>query len=99
MLLDLSLGKEPPVSGDITPAEVAAAAGSDIKIMRELAGNDRGEATKIMTKGAIAKTKELLESGQGRFSYAPSSPSLFRFFFSTDPRACHYHLGCDLALR
>jgi len=64
MLLDLSLGKEPPVSGDITPTEVAAAAGSDIKIVRELAGNARGEATQIMTKGAIAKTKELLEYGQ-----------------------------------
>jgi len=64
MLLDLSLGKEPPVSGDITPAEVATAAGSDIKTVRELAATARGEATQIMTKGAIAKTKELLESGQ-----------------------------------
>ena len=64
MLLDLSLGKEAPVSGDITPSEIALAAGSDIKTVRELAPNARSEATQIMTKGAIAKTKELLESGQ-----------------------------------
>jgi len=64
MLLDLSLGKEPPVSGDITPAEVAAAAGSDIKTVRALASTARGEATQIMTRGAITKTQELLESGQ-----------------------------------
>jgi len=64
MLLDLSLGKDAPVSGDITAAEVATAAGSDIETVRELAPKARSETAQIMTKGAIAKAKELLESGQ-----------------------------------
>jgi uncharacterized protein (UPF0261 family) len=64
MLLDLSLGKDAPVSRDITAAEVATAAGRDIETVRELAPKTRSEAIQIMIKGAIAKAKELLESGQ-----------------------------------
>jgi len=64
ILLDLSLGKEPPISGDITSAEVAAAGGSDIETVRKLAPKARSEATKIMTKGAIAKAKEMLKTGK-----------------------------------
>ena len=45
MLLDLSLGKDAPVSGDITAAEVATAAGSDIETVRELAPKARSEVT------------------------------------------------------
>jgi uncharacterized protein (UPF0261 family) len=64
MLLDLSLGKDAPVSRDITAAELATAARSDIETVRELAPKARSEVTQIITKGAIAKAKELLESGQ-----------------------------------
>lgn len=64
LLIDMSMGKAPKISGDITSEEIAAAAGSDIKQVRDLAPNDRGEATAIMTKGAIAKVKELLAEGK-----------------------------------
>jgi uncharacterized protein (UPF0261 family) len=63
LIIDMSLGKESRLPCDITPREIAEAAGSDIKKVRDLASKDRGLASTIMTKGGIVKAKELMEKG------------------------------------
>jgi uncharacterized protein (UPF0261 family) len=61
LIIDMSLGKESQLACDITPQEIAEAAGSDIKKVRDLASKDRGLASTIMTKGGIVKARELME--------------------------------------
>ena len=63
-ILDISLGRDAPLPGDISPAEIAIAGGSDITTVRRLSPNSRGEASQIMTKGSIVKAKELFEAGK-----------------------------------
>ncbi len=63
LVIDMSLGRESRLPCDITPQEIAKAAGSDIKKVRYLASKDRGLASTIMTKGAIVKARELMEKG------------------------------------
>lgn len=75
LMLDMSLGRDSRISGDIASEEIAAAAGSDIQVVRDLAPKDRGSASTIMTKGSIIKVKELLEEGnlQGIISIGGNS--------------------------
>jgi uncharacterized protein (UPF0261 family) len=64
IILDMSLCKDAPISGDIYPAEIATAGGSDIDTVRKLSPKARGEASQIMTEGSIVKAKELFEAGK-----------------------------------
>ena len=63
-VLDISLCGDAPLSGDISPAQIATAGGSDIDTVRKLAPKARSEATHIMTKGSIVKVNELFEAGK-----------------------------------
>lgn len=62
ILMDTGFGGEAMIPGDISSEEVAKAAGGDIHGLR--ASRDTGEASRIMTKGAIIKVKELFDKGQ-----------------------------------
>ncbi|MEM2684213.1 MAG: Tm-1-like ATP-binding domain-containing protein [Candidatus Nezhaarchaeales archaeon] len=65
LVMDLSMGRELRLKGEITPEEVAKAAGVDIEEVRALA--DRGQrlkASELMVKGAIEKVKQLYAEGK-----------------------------------
>ena len=65
LLMDLSMGRELKVKGDITPEEVAQAAGVSIEEVRALA--DKGErlkASELMMKGAIEKLRQMYREGK-----------------------------------
>ncbi|UCD71498.1 MAG: Tm-1-like ATP-binding domain-containing protein [Syntrophobacterales bacterium] len=64
IIVDVSLGGDAPLPGDISPAEIAKAGGSDITTVRKLSPKARGEASQIMTKGSIVKAKELRGAGK-----------------------------------
>ncbi|UCF85578.1 MAG: Tm-1-like ATP-binding domain-containing protein [Desulfobacteraceae bacterium] len=63
-ILDISLCGDAPLSGDISPAEIAIAGESDIDTVRRLAPNARSKVCEIMTKGSIVKVNELFEAGK-----------------------------------
>jgi len=61
VLMDLSMGGSSSVPADISPAEVALAAGGDIEAWRS--SRDRLAVTEAMTTGARLKARELLDAG------------------------------------
>jgi uncharacterized protein (UPF0261 family) len=62
LLIDISMGAEPTVKGDITCAEIAAQEGVDIEEIR--ASSDRMKITQIMSSGAMKKVVELHLAGK-----------------------------------
>lgn len=65
LVMDLSMGRQPKLQGEITPEDVAEAAGIDMEDVRSLA--DRGQrlkASELMVKGAVEKVKQLHAEGK-----------------------------------
>jgi len=64
ILLDFSMEREPPFSGDISCEEVAARGGLNISEVREYYKKERKIATDNQIKGAILIAQDLLQKGE-----------------------------------
>lgn len=62
LLVDISMGAKPSVTGDITCDEIAAYGGTDIEKIR--ASTDRMKISQIMTNGLVKKVIELHSRGE-----------------------------------
>ena len=62
LIIDLSMGSMPAVSGDIAASEIALLGGHTLEEL--IAGGNRSFSTDVMIKGAQKKTAELLSKGQ-----------------------------------
>jgi uncharacterized protein (UPF0261 family) len=77
IVIDVSMGSQPPSKADIGPEEIARLGGSTIEEIR--ASKDRGWLTQVMERGATEKVRQLYAAGKvgGIMAIGGSTMALF----------------------